>query len=234
MLKVEHVQTGYGTMPVVHDASLQVEKGTIVALLGSNGSGKTSLLRAITGSLPVMGGDIHYKGQSIVGTKPYKLLDMGISMVPEGRHLFGKMSVKDNLLMGAYTVKDKGEIEKRLKNVFTLLPRVEERQRQQADTLSGGEQQMVAVGRALMSGPKLVMLDEPSMGLAPNLVDFIFETITKINENGVSVLLVEQNANMALQIADRGYVISTGEIILSGTGRELLNDPEVRKAYLGG
>ena len=155
MLKVEHVQTGYGTMPVVHDASLQVEKGTIVALLGSNGSGKTSLLRAITGSLPVMAGSILYKGQSIVGTKPYKLLDMGISMVPEGRHLFGKMSVRDNLLMGAYTVKDKAEIERRLKSVFALLPRVEERQRQQADTLSGGEQQMVAIARGLMSNPEL-------------------------------------------------------------------------------
>ena len=158
MLKVEHVQTGYDGVPVVHDASLQVNQGTIVALVGSNGSGKTSLLRAITGTLPVMRGNITYKGQSIVGMKSYKLLDMGISMVPEGRHLFGKMSVRDNLMMGAYTVRDKAEIEKRLRFVFQLLPRVEERQKQQADTLSGGEQQMVAIARGLMASPELLIL----------------------------------------------------------------------------
>ena len=234
MLKVEHVQTGYGTMPVVHDASLQVEKGTIVALLGSNGSGKTSLLRAITGSLPVMAGSILYKGQSIVGTKPYKLLDMGISMVPEGRHLFGKMSVRDNLLMGAYTVKDKAEIERRLKSVFALLPRVEERQRQQADTLSGGEQQMVAIARGLMSNPELLILDEPSLGLMPKLVTEIFEFIVRIKESGVTVIIVEQNASATLEMCDYAYVMQNGETILDGTGQALLADEQVKKAYLGG
>ena len=234
MLKVEHVQTGYGTMPVVHDASLQVEKGTIVALLGSNGSGKTSLLRAITGSLPVMGGNILYKGQSIAGTKPYRLLDMGISMVPEGRHLFGKMSVKDNLLMGAYTVKDKAEIERRLKSVFTLLPRVAERQRQQADTLSGGEQQMVAIARGLMSSPELLILDEPSLGLMPKLVTEIFEFIVRIKESGVTVIIVEQNASATLEMCDYAYVMQNGETVLDGTGQVLLADEQVKKAYLGG
>ena len=212
-----------------------VQTGSIMALLGSNGSGKTSLLRAITGSLPVMRGDIRYKGNSIVGIKPYKLLDMGISMVPEGRHLFGKMSVRDNLLMGAYSVRNKAEIERRLKSVFALLPRVEERQRQQADTLSGGEQQMVAIARGLMSSPELLILDEPSLGLMPKLVTEIFAFIKQINkETGVTVIIVEQNAAATLEMCDYAYVMQNGETILDGTGQALLADEQVKKAYLGG
>lgn len=234
MLKVEHVKTGYGGVPVVHDASLQVKQGTIVALVGSNGSGKTSLLRAITGALPVMHGDILYKGKSIAGTKSFKLVEMGISMVPEGRHLFGKMSVRDNLLMGAYSVRDKAEIEKRLDFVFNLLPRVQERQRQQADTLSGGEQQMVAIARGLMSHPELLILDEPSLGLMPKLVTEIFEFIQRIKDSGVTVIIVEQNAMATLEMSDYAYVMQNGETVLQGTGQELLADEQVKKAYLGG
>ena len=234
MLKVEHVQTGYDGVPVVHDASLQVNQGTIVALVGSNGSGKTSLLRAITGTLPVMRGNITYKGQSIVGMKSYKLLDMGISMVPEGRHLFAKMSVRDNLMMGAYTVRDKAEIEKRLRFVFQLLPRVEERQKQQADTLSGGEQQMVAIARGLMASPELLILAEPSLGLMPKLVTEIFEFIRRIKDAGVTIIIVEQNAMATLEMSDYAYVMQNGETILEGTGQDLLADEQVKKAYLGG
>ena len=234
MLKVEHVKTGYGGVPVVHDASLQVEQGSIVALVGSNGSGKTSLLRAITGTLPIMSGNITYKNQSIVGVKSFKLVDMGVSMVPEGRHLFGKMSVKDNLLMGAYSVRDKAEIERRLQFVYQLLPRVEERQKQQADTLSGGEQQMVAIARGLMSRPELLILDEPSLGLMPKLVTEIFGFIHRIKDSGVTVIIVEQNAVATLEMSDYAYVMQNGETVLEGTGQQLLADEQVKKAYLGG
>ena len=233
MLKVEHVKTGYDGVPVVHNASLQVEQGSIVALVGSNGSGKTSLLRAVTGALPIMRGDILYKGQSIAGVKSFKLVEMGISMVPEGRHLFGKMSVRDNLLMGAYSVRDKGEIEKRLQSIYKLLPRVEERQRQQADTLSGGEQQMVAIARGLMSKPELLILDEPSLGLMPKLVTEIFEFIQRIKDSGVTVIIVEQNAVATLEMSDYAYVMQNGETVLEGTGQALLADEQVKKAYLG-
>lgn len=234
MLKLEHVKTGYGSMPVVHDASFHVKAGTIMALLGSNGSGKTSLLRAIFGTLPIMAGTIEYKGQSIVGTKSYRMVEMGISMVPEGRHLFGKMSVRDNLIMGAYSVRDKEEIERRLQSVFQMFPRVEERQRQQADTLSGGEQQMVAIARGLMCNPELLILDEPSLGLMPKLVTEIFSFITKIKETGVTVIIVEQNASATLEMCDYAYVMQNGETVLEGTGAALLADEQVKKAYLGG
>ncbi|MCI8989318.1 MAG: ABC transporter ATP-binding protein [Lawsonibacter sp.] len=234
MLKLEHVKTGYGSMPVVHDASFHVKAGTIMALLGSNGSGKTSLLRAIFGTLPIMAGAIEYKGQSIVGTKSYRMVEMGISMVPEGRHLFGKMSVRDNLVMGAYSVRDKEEIERRLQSVFQMFPRVEERQRQQADTLSGGEQQMVAIARGLMCSPELLILDEPSLGLMPKLVSEIFSFITKIKESGVTVIIVEQNASATLEMCDYAYVMQNGETVLEGTGAALLADEQVKKAYLGG
>lgn len=234
MLKLEHVKTGYGSMPVVHDASFHVKAGTIMALLGSNGSGKTSLLRAIFGTLPIMAGTIEYKGQSIVGTKSYRMVEMGISMVPEGRHLFGKMSVRDNLIMGAYSVRDKEEIERRLQSVFQMFPRVEERQRQQADTLSGGEQQMVAIARGLMCNPELLILDEPSLGLMPKLVTEIFSFITKIKESGVTVIIVEQNASATLEMCDYAYVMQNGETVLEGTGAALLADEQVKKAYLGG
>lgn len=234
MLKLEHVKTGYGSMPVVHDASFHVKAGTIMALLGSNGSGKTSLLRAIFGTLPIMAGTIEYKGQSIVGTKSYRMVEMGISMVPEGRHLFGKMSVRDNLVMGAYSVRDKAEIERRLQSVFQMFPRVEERQRQQADTLSGGEQQMVAIARGLMCNPELLILDEPSLGLMPKLVTEIFSFITKIKESGVTVIIVEQNASATLEMCDYAYVMQNGETVLEGTGAALLADEQVKKAYLGG
>lgn len=234
MLKVEHAKTGYNGMPVVHDASLSVEAGTIVAILGSNGSGKTTLLRTLTGALPLMAGSITYKGQSIVGTKSHELVNMGISMVPEGRHLFGKMSVRDNLLMGAYSIRDKAEIERRLETVFKLLPRVEERQSQQANTLSGGEQQMVAIARGLMSNPELLILDEPSLGLMPKLVTEIFDFIKSLKEIGMTVIIVEQNAAATLEMCDYAYVMQNGETILQGTGAELLADEQVKKAYLGG
>ncbi len=234
MLKVEQVKTGYNGMPVVHNASLNVDAGTIVALLGSNGSGKTSLLRAITGALPVMSGSIIYKNQSIVGIKSYDLVSMGISMVPEGRHLFGKMSVRDNLLMGAYSVHNKEEIAARLQKIFKLLPRVEERQSQQADTLSGGEQQMVAIARGLMCNPELLILDEPSLGLMPKLVTEIFEFIKTLKDLGMTIIIVEQNATATLEMCDYAYVMQNGETVLQGTGQELLADEQVKKAYLGG
>ena len=234
ILSIQDLHVYYGSIHALKGISLEVDEGEIVTLIGANGAGKTTTMGAISGLLPIKSGVITFEGRQISGMSAEKITPLGISLSPEGRGLFPGLSVEENLRLGAYLKKDKDFIAQRFEEIYTMFPRLKERYKQLAGTLSGGEQQMVAVGRALMSGPKLVMLDEPSMGLAPNLVDFIFETITKINENGVSVLLVEQNANMAPQNADRGYVISTGEIILSGTGRELLNDPEVRKAYLGG
>jgi branched-chain amino acid transport system ATP-binding protein len=234
MLEVKHLKTGYGGVPIVHDASIFVKEGTIVALLGANGSGKTTMLRAITGSIPIMAGSVTYNGKSIVGIKPHELVKMGISMVPEGRHLFGKLSVKDNLMMGAYLTRDKAEIQRRLEVVYSLLPKVKERSKQQADTLSGGEQQMVAIARGLMSDPKLLILDEPSLGLMPILVEEIFAFIKRIRESGTTIVLVEQNATATLEICEYAYVMATGETIIEGLGKDLLVNEKVKKAYLGG
>jgi branched-chain amino acid transport system ATP-binding protein len=234
MLEVRNLRTGYDGVPIVHNASLSVKEGTIVALLGANGSGKTTLLRAITGSLPIISGTVTYNGKSIVGEKPHQLVKMGISMIPEGRHLFGKLSVNDNLLMGAYLIREKAKIEKRFEVVYNLLPKVKERARQQADTLSGGEQQMVAIARGLMSDPKLLILDEPSLGLMPILVEQVFEFIKEIRENGTTIILVEQNAAATLEICDYAYVMQNGETIIQGLGKDLLANNEIKKAYLGG
>ena len=234
ILSIQDLHVYYGSIHALKGISLEVDQGEIVTLIGANGAGKTTTMGAISGLLPIKSGVITFEGKQISGMRAEKITPLGISLSPEGRGLFPGLSVEENLRLGAYLKKDKDFIAQRFAEIYAMFPRLKERYKQLAGTLSGGEQQMVSVGRALMSGPKLVMLDEPSMGLAPNLVDFIFETITKFNQNGVSVLLVEQNANMALQIADRGYVISTGEIILSGTGKELLENSDVRKAYLGG
>jgi branched-chain amino acid transport system ATP-binding protein len=211
-----------------------VDTGQIVAILGSNGAGKTTTLKAILGTNKIMKGDILYEGKSIVGIPTYKLAALGISMVPEGRHLFGKLSVRDNLLMGAYLTKDQKVVAARLEQVYKLFPRVKERLKQQADTLSGGEQQMVAIARGLMSDPKLLILDEPSLGLMPILVAEIFEFVKNISKTGVTVILVEQNAVDTLAICDYAYVVQNGETVIEGTGTDLLQNEEVKKAYLGG
>lgn len=234
MLEIKNLKTGYDEVEIVHDASISVKEGTIVAILGGNGMGKTTFLRAITGLIPVMGGSVEYLGKSIVGEKPHDLVKMGISMVPEGRHLFGKLTVKDNLMMGAYLNKDKIATEKRLKIVYGLLPKVKERSRQQADTLSGGEQQMVAIARGLMSDPKLLILDEPSLGLMPILVEEIFKFIERISKHGTTIVMVEQNAAATLEICDYAYVMQNGETVLEGLGKDLLANEKVKKAYLGG
>ena len=234
MLEVKNVKAGYDSVTIVHDASFNIKEGTIVALLGTNGSGKTTLLRAITGAIPITDGSITFMGKSIVGMKSHDLVKLGISMVPEGRHLFGKLSVRDNLLMGAYLTKDKQEIQNRLDMVYELLPVVEKRSKQYAQTLTSGEQQMVAIGRGLMSNPKLLILDEPSLGLMPKLVGEIFEFITKISDVGKTILMVEQNATAALEMCDYGYVLKNGETVIEGSGQVLLADENIKKAYLGG
>ena len=234
MLEIKNLKTGYDGVPIVHNASITVKESTIVALLGANGSGKTTLLRAVTGSIPVMEGSITYYGQSILGEKPHDLVKLGICMVPEGRHLFGKLSVKDNLLMGAYLTRDKAEIQKRLATVYELLPRVKERAKQRADTLSGGEQQMVAIARGLMGNPKLLILDEPSLGIMPKLVVEIFQFIKSISKTGTTIIMVEQNATATLEMCDYAYVMQNGETVIEGIGQDLLANEEVKKAYLGG
>lgn len=234
MLEVKNLQAGYGDLTVVHNVSFKVEQGQIVAILGSNGSGKTTTLRSITGTIKPTAGTITFEGENIVGLPTYKVAEKGISMVPEGRHLFGGMTVEDNLIMGAYLIKDKGKIQEKLKEIYQLFPRVQERSRQIANTLSGGEQQMVAIARGLMSHPKLLILDEPSLGIMPKLVAEIFEFIKNVAATGITVVIVEQNAMDTLALADYAYVIQNGETKLNGTGKELLCDQEVKKAYLGG
>ncbi len=233
MLKVEHLKAGYGGMPVVHDVSFEVKEGQVVGLIGSNGSGKTTSLKAVTGVAKPLGGTITYDGQIISGKKANDVVKMGISMVPEGRHLFGKMTVKDNIMMGAYLIKDKAKKEKRLAEIYEMFPRVKERLNQMAGTLSGGEQQMVAIARGLMAEPKLLILDEPSLGLSPKLVGEVFEFIKRIKSLGITVIIVEQNVNETLEISDYAYVIQNGETVFEGTGQDLLTNDEVKKAYLG-
>ena len=234
MLKVNEIDVYYGAIHALKKLSLEVEQGTIVTLIGANGAGKTTTLKTISGILRPKNGTIIYKGNDITKVAPEKVVSLGISQVPEGRRIFPTMSVLENLEMGAYLRKDKKGILKDLENVFARFPRLLERRKQLAGTLSGGEQQMLAIGRALMARPELLLMDEPSMGLAPLLVKEIFEIIQDINSRGTTILLVEQNANMALSIADKAYVIETGEIVLQGTAEQLMKSEEVKKAYLGG
>ncbi|MGO2384303.1 MAG: ABC transporter ATP-binding protein [Pseudolactococcus laudensis] len=234
MLEVKNLDVHYGVIQGVRDVSFEVNQGEVVSLIGANGAGKTSILRTISGLVRPSNGTITFEGQEIQKTPAQKIVASGLSQVPEGRHVFPGLSVLENLEMGAFLRKNREENAQNLKHVFQRFPRLGERKTQDAATLSGGEQQMLAMGRALMSQPKLLLLDEPSMGLAPIFIQEIFEIIKDIQKQGTTVLLIEQNANMALSIADRGYVLETGKVILSGTGKELLASDEVRKAYLGG
>lgn len=233
MLVVKNLVAGYSKIPAIHDISFEVKEGQIVALLGSNGAGKTTTLRAITGTIPVFAGSIEYNGKSIVGTPVHEIVRLGIGMVPEGRRLFPKMSVVDNLMMGAFSIKDKKAVLTKLEEVYDIFPRLAERKSQIAGTMSGGEQQMVAIGRGLMCFPKLLILDEPSLGIMPKLVAEIFDFIKKINETGVTILIVEQNAKETLEFADYAYVFANGETAIAGTSEELLNNDRVQKIYLG-
>jgi len=233
LLEVSGIDVFYGRVAAVRGATLSVDKGEVVALIGSNGAGKTTTLRTISGLLHPQRGAIKFDGQDITHTAPQKIVNLGICQSPEGRRLFTRMSVLDNLRMGAYTRSNGAEIKADMDRVFELFPRLKERANQIAGTLSGGEQQMCAMGRALMAKPKVLMLDEPSLGLSPILVETIFSIVREINASGTPVLLVEQNANKALEVAHRGYVLETGSIVKTGTGKELLASEDVQKAYLG-
>jgi branched-chain amino acid transport system ATP-binding protein len=233
LLKVTGLQVGYGGIQAVKGVDFEVREGELVSLIGSNGAGKTTTMKAITGTLPFKDGDIEYLGHSIKGKGSWDLVEQGLAMVPEGRGVFTRMTILENLAMGAYIRDDKAEIAADVEKVFGIFPRLKERKDQLAGTLSGGEQQMLAMGRALMSRPKVLLLDEPSMGLSPIMVDKIFEVIKEVSSKGVTVLLVEQNASRALGIADRGYVMDSGLITMSGDAKVMLSDPKVRAAYLG-
>lgn len=233
LLQVSNLYTSYGKIEALRDISLSVNEGEIVTLIGANGAGKSTTLKTISGQLVPVGGSIVFDGEEISHKPAHKVAERRIVQVPEGRRIFGRMTVMENLDLGAYLRTDKAGIVEDVERVFDLFPRLKERRSQKGGTLSGGEQQMLAMGRALMARPKLIMLDEPSMGLAPVIVEQIFEIIKMINDDGMTVLLVEQNAHMALNIADRGYVLETGSITLEGTGQELLTNDKVRKAYLG-
>ncbi|MFC5631588.1 MULTISPECIES: ABC transporter ATP-binding protein [Streptococcus] len=234
MLEVKNLSVSYGAIEAVKNVSFEVNEGEVVTLIGANGAGKTSILRTISGLVKPSAGEIFYVGNDITKIPARKIVADGLAQVPEGRHVFAGLTVMENLEMGAFLKNNKDENAANLKKVFARFPRLEERKNQDAATLSGGEQQMLAMGRALMSQPKLLLLDEPSMGLAPIFIQEIFDIIQDIQKQGTTVLLIEQNANKALSIADRGYVLETGKIVLSGTGKELLESDEVRKAYLGG
>ena len=234
MLKVENLSVHYGMIQAVRDVSFEVNEGEVVSLIGANGAGKTTILRTLSGLVRPSAGKIQFLGKEIQKMPAQKIVAGGLSQVPEGRHVFPGLTVMENLEMGAFLKKNREENQANLKKVFSRFPRLEERKNQDAATLSGGEQQMLAMGRALMSTPKLLLLDEPSMGLAPIFIQEIFDIIQDIQKQGTTVLLIEQNANKALAISDRGYVLETGKIVLSGTGKELAASDEVRKAYLGG
>jgi branched-chain amino acid transport system ATP-binding protein len=232
MLKVSGLKVAYGGIQAVKGVSFEVREGELVSLIGANGAGKTTTLKAITGTQPAASGEIEYLGRKIRGQGPWDLVRQGLVMVPEGRGTFTRMTITENLQMGAFVREDK-EVEADIDKVFAIFPRLKERRHQLAGTMSGGEQQMLAMGRALMAKPKVLLLDEPSMGLSPIMVDKIFEVVDDIHKRGTTVLLVEQNASRALQLASRGYVMDSGEVTMSGDAKQLLNDPKVRAAYLG-
>ncbi|MBS6643685.1 MAG: ABC transporter ATP-binding protein [Clostridiaceae bacterium] len=232
MLEIENLEVYYGVIQAIKGISFQVNEGEIVALIGANGAGKTTILHTITGLIPSAAGTIRFEGQNITKVPGYKIVSMGMAHVPEGRRVFAQLSVLENLKLGAYTRNDKTEMEETLERIYKRFPRLEERKNQLAGTLSGGEQQMLAMGRALMSHPKLIVMDEPSMGLSPIYVNEIFDIIKEINDGGTTVLLVEQNAKKALSIAHKAYVLETGNIVLNGDAKELMNNDSVKKAYL--
>ena len=233
LLDLAKVEIAYGGIQAVKGIDLHVDKGELVCLIGTNGAGKTTTLKGITGLQPVNGGAVRYGGENVTGRPSFELVRMGLAMVPEGRGVFGALTIEENLAMGAYIRTDSAAIKQDVERVFDLFPRLKERRRQTAGTLSGGEQQMLAMARALMSRPKLLLLDEPSMGLAPLMVQKVFETVLKVSGEGVTILLIEQNAKLALEVSHRGYVMESGEITLSGPAKTLLHDPAVRAAYLG-
>ena len=233
LLELKRWRVAYGGIQAVKGIDLSVGQGELVCLIGANGAGKTTTLKGITGLQPVKSGSIHYAGEDITGRPAFQLVRKGLSMVPEGRGVFGALTIEENLAMGAYARNDRSGVRRDLERVFELFPRLKERHRQTAGTLSGGEQQMLAMARALMSQPKLLLLDEPSMGLAPLMVQKVFETVLTISGEGVTILLIEQNAKLALEVASRGYVMESGEITLHGEAKRLLSDPKVRAAYLG-
>ena len=233
MLEVKDLEVYYGVIQAIKGISFHVDKGEVIALIGANGTGKTTTLHTVTGLISPKNGHVLFEGKDITKVPAHKIVSMGMAHVPEGRRVFAELSVYENLKMGAYTRKDKNEIEESLKNVYKRFPRLEERKNQMAGTLSGGEQQMLAMGRALMSKPKIILMDEPSMGLSPIMVNEIFDIIRSVSESGTTVLLVEQNAKKALSIADRAYVLETGKIVLEGKAKDLLEDDSIKKAYLG-
>jgi branched-chain amino acid transport system ATP-binding protein len=233
MLEVNDIHTFYGNIEALKGVSVEVEDGECVTLIGSNGAGKSTTLRSISGLSPPRQGSIRFEGREITETPPQDIVSMGVAQSPEGRHVFPRMTVQENLLLGAYLRKDQSEISSDLDRVYDLFPRLKERQRQKGGTMSGGEQQMLAIGRALMARPTLLLLDEPSMGIAPILVERIYETIAEINRQGTTILLVEQNANFALDVSSRGYVLETGKVAIADNSAALRENPEVQKAYLG-
>ena len=233
LLELKDLQVAYGGIQAVKGIDLSVDQGELVCLIGANGAGKTTTLKGITGLQPIKSGKIRYAGEDITGKPAFQLVRKGLSMVPEGRGVFGALTIEENLAMGAYARDDRTAIKEDVERVFGLFPRLKERRKQTAGTLSGGEQQMLAMGRALMSRPKLLLLDEPSMGLAPLMVQKVFETVMAVSKEGVTILLIEQNAKLALEVSSRGYVMESGEITLRGKAKQLLSDPKVRAAYLG-
>ena len=233
MLEIKDLEVYYGVIQAIKGISFEVNKGEVIALIGANGAGKTTILHTITGLLSPKKGSVMYEGTDITKPPAHKIVSLGMAHVPEGRRVFADLSVYENLKMGAYTRKDKNEVEETLERVYERFPRLKERKSQMAGTLSGGEQQMLAMGRALMSKPKIILMDEPSMGLSPILVNEIFDIIQEVSKSGTTVLLVEQNAKKALSIADRAYVLETGKIVLEGKAEDLLNDDSIKKAYLG-
>jgi len=233
LLELKDLKVAYGGIQAVKGIDLSVDQGELVCLIGANGAGKTTTLKGITGLQPIKSGKIHYAGEDITGKPAFQLVRKGLSMVPEGRGVFGALTIEENLAMGAYARDDRAAIKDDIERVFGLFPRLKERRKQTAGTLSGGEQQMLAMGRAIMSRPKLLLLDEPSMGLAPLMVQKVFETVMAISREGVTILLIEQNAKLALEVSSRGYVMESGEITLQGKAKQLLSDPKVREAYLG-
>ena len=233
MLKIEHLSAGYGDMQVLFDISMHVDAGEVVSLVGSNGAGKTTLLRILSGFVPIMSGSVTYQGQDMMPVKSYKRAEMGISHIPQGRGILGTLTVKENLIMGAYPKSARPTVEAGIENAYKLYPILKERQNQLAGSLSGGQQQMLAIARAMMIHPKLLMLDEPSLGLAPIVVEEMFELIAQISKENVSILIVEQNLNQALSVADRAYVLETGHLVMEGNAKDLLANEEIQKAYLG-